>query len=349
MGCCGNTAEKSKNEEEKEKLIKEKDKEKEKLRKEEEKKEKLRKEEEKKEKQRKEEERKRKEFIKNIQNKLDYIPIKIEKYHFKDEQDKENEVNNKNKCLLDEEKKQFNEDALKEINIYRKLHGAEDLKFDEFLCQRAFNLSKQFLTEGTFDNSNLLYKQLQDVGLNTFESEEELAPKQLMSKWYEESNGYNFKEPDESKCYNFTQMIWKNSKMFGIGYYFMSEKNDISNNNQSKKYFYSALFFPAGNEQDKYKENVKEKIEKKKKDQSNDIAPSKENKSQVKDKPNNEGEKHEEEKQEEEKNKEEKNEGEKHEEEKHEEEKNAQKKLEEKKSEEENNNISFERTNPINH
>ena len=277
---------------------------------------------------------------------MDYIPIKIEKYHFKDEQDKENAVNNKKKCLLDEEKKQFNEDALKEINIYRKLHGAKDLKFDEFLCQRAFNLSKQFLTEGTFDNSNLLYKQLQNVGLNTFESEEELTPKQLMNKWYEESNDYNFKEPDESKCYNFTQMIWKNSKMFGIGYYFMPEKNDINNNNQSKKYFYSALFFPAGNEQDKYKENVKEKIEEKNelKGQSNDIAPSKENKSQVEDKPNNEGEKHEEEKHEEEKNKEEKNEGEKHEEEK-----NAQKKLEEKKNEEENNNISFERTNHINH
>ena len=53
------------------------------------------------------------------------------------------------------------------------------------------------MAEETFDNSNLLHKQLQNVGFNTFESEEELTPKKLMSNWNEESKDYNFREPYE--------------------------------------------------------------------------------------------------------------------------------------------------------
>ena len=200
-----------------------------------------------------------KQEIKISQNKLDYIPIKIDQYNFPDAQNKKNEIN--------DEKIKFNEDALKENNTYRKLHGAEDLKLDESLYQKAFTLAKQLLTDGYFDNSNLLYQHLESIGLNTFESEEELTPKQLMSKWYEEMNDYNFQEPDELNCYNFTQMIWKNSKFFGIGYFSKTEnkENDKLSNPTSppRKYFYAALYFPAGNKKEEYKDNVLKKIEEK--------------------------------------------------------------------------------------
>ena len=216
------------------------------------------------EKQRKEEKKAKEELnlkqeIKISQNKLDYIPIKIDQYNFPDAQNKKNEIN--------DEKIKFNEDALKENNTYRKLHGAEDLKLDESLYQKAFTLAKQLLTDGYFDNSNLLYQHLESIGLNTFESEEELTPKQLMSKWYEEMNDYNFQEPDELNCYNFTQMIWKNSKFFGIGYFSKTEnkENDKLSNPTSppRKYFYAALYFPAGNKKEEYKDNVLKKIEEK--------------------------------------------------------------------------------------
>ena len=50
-------------------------------------------------------------------------------------------------------------------------------------------------------------------------------------------------------------MIWKNSNKIGIGYYFSQE---------NKKYYYVALFYPAGNIPGEYKSNVLKKIKEKK-------------------------------------------------------------------------------------
>ena len=106
-----------------------------------------------------------------------------------------------------------------------------------------------------------------------------LNGKQLMSKWYEEKNDYDFQDPKQFECCNFSQMIWKNSKKFGIGYYILEEEDEnkkrnnrninekkeseyendnqsIENNNPSKKYCYVALYYPEGNKPGEYEENV---------------------------------------------------------------------------------------------
>ena len=98
----------------------------------------------------------------------------------------------------------------------------------------------------------------------SLESNEKLAPDELMSKWYEDLIEYNPKEPDENKYLSSTQIIWKDSKKFGIGYYyvpFIQDKNDVGKGNiitKQKKYCYIALYYPAGNQFDKnkYKTNV---------------------------------------------------------------------------------------------
>ena len=46
-----------------------------------------------------------------------------------------------------------------------------------------------------------------------------------MEKWYEENIYYNYEKPEELECNNFTQMIWKHSTNFGIGYYRLNEKD----------------------------------------------------------------------------------------------------------------------------
>ena len=56
--------------------------------------------------------------------------------------------------------------------------------------------------------------------MNFLLCDEKLDGAKLMNKWYEEINKpYDFIEPDEIECSNFTQMIWKQSKNFGCGYY----------------------------------------------------------------------------------------------------------------------------------
>ena len=147
----------------------------------------------------------------------------------------------------------FVEKALKKINEYRKLHKVAPLILDDYLTKRAFILSKKSFKN--FISDDFLYKDGDDLGGNFEVSEEELDADKLIEKWYNENKNYNFIEPIELKCNNFTQMIWKNSNKIGIGYYFSQE---------NKKYYYVALFYPAGNIPGEYKSNVLKKIKEKK-------------------------------------------------------------------------------------
>ena len=59
------------------------------------------------------------------------------------------------------------------------------------------------------DNENYLYEDGKEVGTTDYSSENELNPEELMQKFYDEINDYDFIEPREldSKSSNFTQMI----------------------------------------------------------------------------------------------------------------------------------------------
>ena len=158
----------------------------------------------------------------------------------------------------------FAQKALDENNKYRKMHNSKSLELDEYLCKRATIIAKPLSLNESIDNENYLYEDGKEVGTTDYSSENELNPEELMQKFYEEINDYDFIEPKEldSKSSNFTQMIWKNSKKFGIGYYYLKDDEimdiNVSNSKEEepKKYFYVALYYPAGNKPGEYKENV---------------------------------------------------------------------------------------------
>lgn len=194
---------------------------------------------------------------------------------------------------------EFVKSALNRNNYYRKLHGVEELVLDDYLYKMAFILAKQYLTEGTLENNNLKYQNHEELGMNFLLCDEQLDGVKLMNKWYEEKNNkpYNFNEPDEIECSNFTQMIWKQSNNFGCGYYCLEvkeEKEIDKNENQekkqkiqsSKKYYYIELYYPAGNLPGEFKSNVLKKIEYQNKDQRVS-SPESKIKSNVKNKKNN--------------------------------------------------------------
>jgi len=159
---------------------------------------------------------------------------------------------------IDEQKKQFANNALKKNNEYRKKHGVAPLDLDDYLNKRAFILAKLFVNEEEFDNDNLLYKNREDLGMNILMSENKLDAENLMNKWYEENINYNFIEPKELECNNFTQMIWKDSKKFGIGYCHLggNENNQFNEKKSLKKFCYIALYYPEGNKPGEYIKNV---------------------------------------------------------------------------------------------
>ena len=162
--------------------------------------------------------------------------------------------------------KEFAEKALKKNNEYRKLHGIEELILDDYLIKRAFILAKKKFKH--FDIEDLSYKDGSEIGTNFEKCEKILEPEKLMDKWYYENKKYNYIEPIELENSNFTQMIWKNSKRFGIGYYCQQTKNNEKNQG-TKKYYYVALYYPAGNIPGEYKENIFKKLSKKNRNKNN--------------------------------------------------------------------------------
>ena len=166
-----------------------------------------------------------------------------------------------------ENEKKFIKEALNKINYWRIFHGVEPLEEDDDLNKRAFIIAKQFLTDGTFDIVNLNYENGGELGMNALKCENELKPEKLIEKWHSEKDNYNFQEPQEFELEsnNFTQMIWKDSKKFGLGFHYQKEEipeNENTNDHPPKKgkiinaYYYIALFYPAGNIPEKYKDNV---------------------------------------------------------------------------------------------
>ncbi len=166
----------------------------------------------------------------------------------------------------------FAKDAMEINNKYRKSHQVKPLIFDEFLYKNACFLAKQLLTEGTYDNKFLKYIDSEEVGFICLKNKGELTPQKLMKIWYEESikENYNYIEPKELECNNFTQMVWRNSQSFGLGYHYISENEEIKNQNlennsnenskddseKVKTFYYVALYYPEGNKPGEYKFNV---------------------------------------------------------------------------------------------
>ena len=104
-------------------------------------------------------------------------------------------------------------------NEYRNIHEASKLDLDEYWNKRFYILATELLTIGEFNNENLLYKNRDELGMNVKLSNEILKPEVLMKIWYVEFQSYNYDHPKDFECNNFTQMIWKDSKKFGVSYY----------------------------------------------------------------------------------------------------------------------------------
>ena len=193
----------------------------------------------------------------------------IKYYQFETNTKKNNEIDKiKNKTIKIDTN--FTNEALIANNDFRIKHGVKPLKLDDYLNKKAYILSEEFLTKGEFENENLLYENFEELGMNVKMSNKKLDAEILMKKWYEENNDYNYKDPQELESNNFTQMIWKNTKKFGIGYYHLDEQDfekiKKKNNNIQKsteetnqKYYefcYIALYYPAGNIPGEYIDNV---------------------------------------------------------------------------------------------
>ena len=135
-------------------------------------------------------------------------------------------------------------DAIKQINIYRNSHGAKPLSNDPKIDKIAQNFADKLSRTGNLDYSYNKYRG-RDLGESVYESEVYIAPYKLIKTFYDENFGYNYNDRDPEPS-NFTQMIWKSSKLIGFG------MQKASNN----KYYFVINYYPTGNVEGLFKLNV---------------------------------------------------------------------------------------------
>ena len=141
---------------------------------------------------------------------------------------------------------QFNSEVLLEINKYRLKHGVEELILDEKISKISQKYAEKLARESELELSGNKYED-KDLGEIIFECQDEnITPKELVDIWYNKgSENYNYKkEPNISN--NFTQLIWKSSKLFGIGHILTRDN----------KLYIVANFYPEGNIKGQFLKNI---------------------------------------------------------------------------------------------
>ena len=136
----------------------------------------------------------------------------------------------------------FRKEVIEIINKHRIEHGVYPLT----MSNEINNISQKFAEELSYindiDYSENKY-QGKILGESIYQSFKRITPEQLVNIWYEECLEYNFHNPEPT---HFSQMVWKSTKLFGLGVGVGLNDN----------YFFVANYFPIGNIPGQYLSNV---------------------------------------------------------------------------------------------
>lgn len=144
------------------------------------------------------------------------------------------------------------DDLIQEIDNFRRLHQAPDVKLSVTLSQVANQWANKIANEGVEridPNSN--YGQLvcsHNVGGNT--------AKACVVKWYGAIRFFDWSNPKLTKNASpFTQLVWKNNSAIGVGV--ARGGGGIKKQNVGGKNFIVVLFEPGQNDAGDIKDNVR--------------------------------------------------------------------------------------------
>uniref|UniRef100_A0A0K0E4W8 Amino acid transporter transmembrane domain-containing protein n=1 Tax=Strongyloides stercoralis TaxID=6248 RepID=A0A0K0E4W8_STRER len=139
----------------------------------------------------------------------------------------------------------FKTKFLKEVNLYRKLHGSPPLSDNH-----------KYLSAVAQQNANLLAKQktLLHFSSKIFStimgSIKHCYMSFLMKIWYDEIKYFDFKKNHFNiMAEEFSAMVWKNSRYLGVG---------IATSDS--KVYVVLKFFPKGNDRNQFKSNIRNVI-----------------------------------------------------------------------------------------
>ncbi|XP_072016716.1 uncharacterized protein [Amphiura filiformis] len=144
------------------------------------------------------------------------------------------------------ELKKFQKECLEHHNDYRKKHKVSAMKMSDDLCKSAQEWAQELAKKNQFKTSGRTDVG-ENVGMHYSSASTEYSGKECAETWYTGMREYNFKKPEfGQKTAYFTQMVWKNTKEFGIGKAITKEN----------KVIVVAQYNPPGNFQGQFDRNV---------------------------------------------------------------------------------------------
>lgn len=136
-------------------------------------------------------------------------------------------------------------------NEYRKLHHSQPLLYDATMTNAAQTYANYLVKNGLFQHGMLTDAKGRNMGQNLFavlnaaKNDSEIV-KLAVKNWYKESRLYDYNNPQYSpNTGHFTQLVWNSTNLIGIGI--------ASQNNQK---IVVANYYPPGNYQNKFRQNV---------------------------------------------------------------------------------------------
>jgi len=143
--------------------------------------------------------------------------------------------------------KDFRKAFIEAHNKYRKIHGVSPLRMSEALNKHATEWATKLAK-----SDNLKHSKNKDYGESLYMNwssnpNNKITGSTPVNHWYAEGKGYSYgKEPERSEAGHFTQVVWKGSKLIGVGAG-KSKKGNV---------YIVANYQPAGNMKGNYTINV---------------------------------------------------------------------------------------------
>ncbi|KAL0266619.1 UNVERIFIED_CONTAM: hypothetical protein PYX00_009112 [Menopon gallinae] len=140
----------------------------------------------------------------------------------------------------------FAEDVLREINKCRKIHGADPLRLSSELVKHSEERAKRMAEKDDMHDEDDKYGG-SITCMSSNDPEFYVKAEAVVTRWYSGSQGYDYTvEPEELTAGHFTQMIWKNTKEFGVA----------AAKSKTNQIYIVACFNPRGNYVKQFIENV---------------------------------------------------------------------------------------------
>lgn len=152
-------------------------------------------------------------------------------------------------CLSAARPDQFGTELIREHNTRRRAHGAPPLSWSDEAARVAQRWANHLASTGRIEHGPMDELKQKSLGQNlAFFSGGTFTAKRTSDLWYDEIKDYNFGKPGFStNTGHFTQLVWVGTKQVGVG---RATKGQAT--------YVVANYFPAGNVQGQFEENVKQ-------------------------------------------------------------------------------------------